>query len=125
MNIGKTLVFVNGVLFVGFGLGFIIAPGFFLKLFTDTTLSLPSAVIDVRATYGGLGLGVGVWLLLCFKDNVRLGLLGSLVVLASIILGRTIGLIVDGNPNIFMFVFLGAEMVFFLAALYALKSTKI
>ena len=125
MNIGKTLVFVNGVLFVGFGLGFIIAPGFFLKLFTETTLSLPSAVIDVRATYGGLGLGVGVWLLLCFKDNVRLGLLGSLVVLASIILGRTIGLIVDGNPNVFMFVFLGAEMVFFLAALYALKSTKI
>ena len=125
MKIGKTLVFVNGVLFVGFGLGFIISPGFFLKLFTETTLSLSSAVIDVRATYGGLGLGVGVWLLLCFKDNVRLGLLGSLVVLASIILGRTIGLIVDGNPNIFMFVFLGAEMVFFLAALYALKSTKI
>jgi hypothetical protein len=122
VDFGKVLVFVNGVLFIGFGLGFIVAPSFFSSLFTGATLSPSSALIDVRSTYGALGLGVGVWLLFCFKDNVRLGLVGSLVVLASIIVGRVAGLIVDGNPNTFMYVFLGAEVVFFLATLYVVRS---
>jgi len=124
VRFGKVLVFVNGVLFVGFGLGFMAAPVFFSGLFTGGVFSTTSAIIDVRATYGGLGLGLGFWFLLCSKENIRLGLQGSLVVLASIILGRVVGLIMDGGPNMFMFVFLGAEVVFFLAALYAIKGKQ-
>lgn len=124
MRFGKTLVFVNGVLFVGFGLGFMAAPSFFSGLFTGGVLSTTSAIIDIRATYGGLGLGLGLWFLLCSKENVRLGLLGSVVVLASIILGRVAGLIVDGSPNIFMFAFLGAEAAFFVAAVHALRDAS-
>jgi len=123
VKFGKWLVLVNGVLFVGFGLGFIVAPSYFSGLFTGGTFTTASAAIDVRATYGGLGLGVGIWLLLCLKRNVRLGLLGSLVVLASIVFGRTVGLVADGNPNNFMFVFLVAEVAFLVATLYALRKT--
>jgi len=122
MNFGNLLVAVNGVLFVGFGLGFIVAPGFFTGLFTGGVLSTPSAAIDMRATYGGLGLGIGIWLLLCAKENVRVGLLGSLFVLASIILGRIVGLVVDGSPTGYMYIFLGAEVLFLLLVIYALRS---
>lgn len=124
MSFDKGLVFVNGVLFVGFGLGFMAAPNFFTGLFTGGVLTTSSAIIDVRATYGGLGLGLGLWLLLCAKENVRLGLLGSLVVLASIILGRVVGLVADGSPNMLMYVFLVAEAVFVLATLYALRTAR-
>lgn len=124
MRLGRALVIVNGVLFAGFGLGFMAAPSFFSGLFTGGVFSTPSAIIDVRATYGGLGLGLGLWLLLCSKEHVRLGLVGSLIVLTSIMLGRVAGLIVDGNPNSFMLVFLGAEVAFVLATLYALNGTK-
>ena len=95
MRLGRALVIVNGVLFAGFGLGFMAAPSFFSGLFTGGVFSTPSAIIDVRATYGGLGLGLGLWLLLCSKEHVRLGLVGSLIVLTSIMLGRVAGLIVD------------------------------
>lgn len=119
MNAAKRLVLVNGMLFVGFGLGFIAAPGFFWESFTGDVFTSSSAAIDVRATHGGLGLGVGISLLLCAKDNVRLGLLGSLIVLGSIICGRVVGLIADDNPNSFMYIFLLGEAALFLAGIFA------
>lgn len=124
MKFAKRLVLINGVLFVGFGLGFLIAPVFFSSLFTGGTLTTSSAAIDLRATYGGLGLGIGVWFLLCAKSNVRLGVLGAIAVLASIVIGRVIGLVVDGAPNMFMYVFLLAEVVFLLASLFALRKVS-
>jgi hypothetical protein len=121
VKFAKALVVVNGILFVGFGLGFIVAPSFFSSFFTGGVPATSSAAIDLRATYGGLGLGTGVWFLLCAKSNLRLGVLGAIAVLASIVLGRVIGLAVDGTPNIFMYLFLLAEVVFLLASLFALK----
>lgn len=124
MKFSNGLVLVNGILFIGFGLGFILAPVFFFTLFTDGQLTTPSAIIDVRATYGGLGLGLGIWLITCAKRNIRLGLVGSLIVLAAIVIGRITGIALSGHANTFMYVFLAAELAFFLATWYALRMSN-
>lgn len=124
MIFGKALVLVNGILFIGFGLGFILAPVLFTNLFTGGHFTTPSAIIDVRATYGGLALGLGIWLVICANQNVRLGLVGSFAILASLILGRVTGIALDGGANIFMHIFLAAEVLFLLATWFALRCTK-
>lgn len=124
MKFDRALVLVNGILFVGFGLGFIFAPVFFFALFTGGHFTTPSAIIDMRATYGGLALGLGSWLVICAKQNVGLGLLGSFVVLAAVIVGRLTGIALDGGANLFMYLFLAAELLFFLATWYALRLGK-
>lgn len=124
MQFGKTLVLVNGILFISFGLGFMLAPVFFSSLFTGAQLSTSSAIIDVRATYGGLSLGLGIWLIICAKQHIRLGLVGSFTVLASLIIGRITGIVLDGGANMFMYLFLAAEVLFFLVTWYALRIIK-
>jgi hypothetical protein len=121
MKFAKYLILVNGILFVVFGLSFVFAPTALFEPATGSPLATPSAVIDVRATYGGLGLGTGIWFLVCFRHSIRLGLLGSLALFASIVIGRCVGLAVDGNPTDHMLGFLGLEVAFLLATLYALK----
>lgn len=124
MKFDRALVFVNGILFIGFGLGFILAPVFFFALFTGGEFTTSSAIIDARATYGGLALGLGIWLVICSKQDVRLGLLGSFVVLAAVIVGRITGVALDGGANLFMYLFLAAEVLFFLATWYAFRLGK-
>ena len=124
MNFGKALVLTNGILFIGFGLGFLFSPVFFYNLFTGGAFTTSSAAIDVRSTYGGLALGLGIWLLIASKQNVHLGLQGALAVLASLVVGRVMGISFDGSPNMFMHVFLAAEVVFLFATLYALRKSR-
>lgn len=101
MKFSNGLVLVNGILFIGFGLGFILAPVFFFTLFTDGQLTTPSAM-----------------------RNIRLGLVGSLIVLAAIVIGRITGIALSGHANTFMYVFLAAELAFFLATWYALRMSN-
>lgn len=124
MKFSQALVLVNGILFIGFGLGFVIAPVYFSTLFTGAHFATPSAIIDVRATYGGMALGLGIWLVVCARQHVRLGLLGSLAVLVSIVTGRLVGIVLDGGANVFMYVFLVAELLFLLATWYAWRANK-
>lgn len=126
MTFPRILLWVNCALFVAFGVGFIGAPGFLSTLITGGAPSISSALIDMRATYGGMGLGVGLFFAFCARQpsSVRLGLIASLLVLGSIAAGRLIGIVVDGSPNAFMFVLLVAEMLFVALVMVAIKSSK-
>lgn len=121
MTFNKALVLVNGILFIGFGLGFMTAPVYFSALFTGAQLTTASAIIDVRATYGGMALGLGIWLVVCARQHIRLGLIGAFAVLTSIVLARLVGIVLDGGANGFMYAFLAAEVLFLLATSYALR----
>jgi hypothetical protein len=106
------LLWFTAVSFVGFGIGFIVAPGYFADLLTGASPTEPSAITDMRATYGGVAFGVGVFVGICARraEWVRLGLVVSFLVVASIGAARLVGIIVDGSPNGFMIVFLGLEI---------------
>lgn len=123
MDFARFLVWLNCVLFVGFGLGFMLAPEALAALVTGSAPATSSAMIDMRATYGGLALGLATLFGLCARDPryVRLGLQGVLSVMVALVVGRLLGIALDGSPNIFMFVLLAAEVV--MAGLSVLAQT--
>ena len=125
MKFPKTLLWINALLFILFGIGFILAPQFLSQLITGATPSTTSALTDMRATYGGTSFGIGLFFGLCARQpsSLRMGLTASLLILASIAGGRFVGILIDGSPNYFMFVLLVAEILFVGLIVAALKQT--
>lgn len=119
------LLWVNGVLFIVFGVCFAAAPAFFAEALTGAAPGTPSALIDMRATYGGTAIGAGLFFgfCACQPGSVRLGLLASLFLLGGIAGARIVGFVVDGSPNLFMPLLLGAELLFVALIMGALRQT--
>ncbi len=106
------LLWIVCVSFVGFGLAFTFVPKEVAELVTGTAPSEPSGLIDMRATYGGVAIGMGVFLGLCARRRewTRVGLIFSMLVLAAIGAARIVGIVADGSPNGFMLAFLALEI---------------
>jgi len=123
MKFAKYLVWVNCALFVAFGLGFTFAPTVLASIVTGSEPASPSAVIDMRATYGGMALGLASLFWLCAKDpqTVYIGVRGVLGVMIFLSLSRLFGIIIDGSANTFMYLLLGAEVVMAILAAAALR----
>lgn len=98
---------------MAFGLGFAFAPEALADLVTGDAPTAASAVTDMRATYGGVAIGLGLFYGLCARrpEWVRLGLIASLMVVASIGATRLGGIVADGSPNAFMVIFLASELL--------------
>ena len=113
MKIEKLLVRLTAVFFLVYGVLFALFPALYSDLVTGSVPSTASGLIDMRATYGGMAIAVGIVMLL-LANNVKtlsLGLLTMIVVLLAMAFTRTIGIIVDGNPNGLMYTYLAAEIV--------------
>ncbi|MBK8941977.1 MAG: DUF4345 family protein [Polyangiaceae bacterium] len=85
--------------------------------------STPSEAINLRATWGGTGLGLGAfaaWLPAARPwRRFALGLIGW--TMASIALARALGFVLDGNPNALQWVWLVAEIVIAAGCVLALR----
>lgn len=121
---GKLVLIFGGLFTAIFGLSFIFAPHMFFEMYTGGNLSTSSAAIDVRSTYGGFSLGIGLFLLYCSQNNVRNGLIMSLLALLGIIPSRLLGYTLDGSPTDYMHIFLGLEILLLVLTLVALRKTK-
>ncbi len=77
---------------------------------------------DMRATYGGMSLAVGVMLLLLAQSDVRLGLVSVLLLMVCMAAGRSYGLYVDAHANTVMYVYLLLEAVAAMLAVMLLLS---
>jgi hypothetical protein len=123
MKFATNLLRVNAALFIAFGACFIVAPEFFADALTGSEPWTTSATIDMRATYGGMGLGIGLafWFLARQRETVIAGLVGALLVLAATAMARMIGFVADGSPNMPMLLLFGAEVLFVALAASALK----
>jgi hypothetical protein len=123
MKYATNLLRVNAVLFVVFGICFVVAPEFFAYELTGSEPWTSSALIDMRATYGGMGLGIGLvfWFLARQRETVIAGLVGSFLVLGATAIARGIGFFADGAPNAFMLGLFGAEVLFVVLSASALK----
>lgn len=120
------LLWINSVMFVLFGAAFIIAPEFISALATHSTPSTPSAVTDMRATYGGMALGLGFFFGFCAMRSSAssVGLMASALVLGFIATGRLVGIIVDGSLNWFMLILFATEIFFAVVAIVTLKKIE-
>jgi hypothetical protein len=88
----------------------------------DMVLTAPTAVMDFRATYGGMLLGFTAFFAICaiYQEYFRIGLIAQALSFGGLAFGRGIGLIFDGTPKNLMIYFIVAEIVAVLVAIYCL-----
>lgn len=110
---GKLVVLLTAAIFFIYGLLFIVFPAETFKYVTGGAVSSTSGVTDMRATYGGMSVGVGV--ILCIlgmnQKTIKLGLVSVSVLMLGMAAGRLIGIVYDGNPNTYMYVYLALELI--------------
>ena len=107
----RVLVVLGALIFLGFGLWLFCIPEALAGI--GIVLETPEARIDVRATYGGLELGIATFLFLCASRNewLRLGLMATACGIAGLGLGRLGGIALEGEGTSLMWFFLGLEVV--------------
>lgn len=113
MVFARLIVYLNAVVFALYGLVFIFVPELMASFVTDGSPSTASGVIDMRATYGGMSLAVGL-LLFHFAGRTELVAVGLLLVVVTMLcmaVGRVVGIVLDGSANTLMFVYLALELV--------------
>ncbi len=109
-----TKVFVHSVavFFTLYGIAFALIPEFMLQLVIGTNETTSTGLIDIRATYGGMSLAVGMllhWLALQ-RTQVNLALPFILLLMLAMALPRMLGMAVDGEPNGVMYLYLTLEL---------------
>lgn len=120
----KLVVLLTAVVFLLYGLAFLVLPTYVLQLVTEGSVSSSSGIIDIRATYGGMSVGVGVILLLLTTQGVetlRVGVWSVFILMSGMAVGRVIGIVLDGEPNIVMYIYLGLEVAVSTFALFLLR----
>lgn len=126
MLFARILLTVQGVALMGFGLAYFIKPQEMANL-TGMLLMAPAAVTDVRAYYGGLQLGLGVFMLLALArlDLLRPALSLLVLIYAAVALGRLSGLWLDGGEqqtfNLYAMIF---EILSSILAFLALRGLR-
>jgi hypothetical protein len=109
MKVQKTtLIFYIAGFFI-FGIPAIVVPEWFSQAL-GYNLTLKGSLMEFIAAYGGLIIGVGIYLLYCLKTNIKSGLVAVLIVMGSLFLGRIIGYGIEREINQVQLVFLGIEI---------------
>jgi hypothetical protein len=123
MKLARLLLWANAACFLIFGASFLIAPAAMAHLLTGATPASPITLIDIRATYGGMALGIGIFFAFCARrlPTVRIGLVASLLVASGIVFGRLAGIVVDGSPNAAMIALLAGDSLFIVLFAIALR----
>ena len=104
---------LTGLIFLGFGVACVIAPAQVLEAATGATMQHPVGLIDLRATYGGMSLGVAVilFVLASSRATLRAGLWGVMAVMLGMAGGRVVGIILSPESNWVMSIYLALEVV--------------
>lgn len=119
----KLLIQITAAVFLVYGVAFVSIPIQMIEWVTGAGLSSSSAVIDVRATYGGMSLAVSVVLFILSKkqSTIGLGLVTVALFMFCMAFGRLIGIWLDGSANWQMYLYLALEVFVLVIALILLK----
>ncbi len=112
MSIEVMLVRLNGLVFLLYGLAFSVFPEALSRLVAGTAPGTVSGVMDMRATYGGMSVAVGILLLVLAsgRKTVRQGLVAVMLLMLCMAAGRLLGMVMDGAGNTVMWVYLVLEI---------------
>ena len=81
-----------------------------------------SALVDFRATYGGMTAAVGAAIFYLYSINqYRACLVLAVPILMGMAFTRTIGLFTEGGGNTFMYLYLALELLGSALAFYAMR----
>ena len=123
----KLLIYATAVFFLLYGIGFILFPAEMAVWVTGVSPSDGSATIDFRATYGGAQFAIGFVLLLIVKvrNDMNLALTMVAILLLSMAIARFTGIVIDGEPNLIMHIYLAAELTFGTLAWWLKRRLKV
>ena len=122
MPFARIYLRIFGAMSIGFGLVYLFAPGGLTDAAGFGALA-PGGLTDVRATYGGLQLGMGAFLLWAATEESRVPMALVLVALSigAVGLSRALGLALDGSMNPFHTSGLITEILLTAFTLYVLR----
>ena len=122
MKLAKAELLVAALVFLTFGLGFLIVPVEWAAV-VDIVIPTPMARTDFRATYGGFEIGMGVFLAACALRAhwLRPGLVALTSVAAGFGAGRLVGIMAEGTASSLMLIFVVLEWTIALVTLYVLR----
>lgn len=122
MKFSRIYLGLMGAMTLCFGLIYLFAPQGMLDSAGFGAVA-PGGITDVRATYGGLQIGIGAFLLWAAGDEgrVRTGLLFVAIAIGAVGTSRAIGLALDGEANSFHLSALPFEASITLLSLFLLS----
>ena len=111
LHFSKGILALSAAAFIGIGIAFVVFPEYLLgRVGIDAPHGSP--LTDIRAVYGGLDLGIGLFLLYCLiRSEVQLGLVASAMILWCLVGSRLVGVAADGEQN--AITFYTVKMLFF------------
>ncbi len=125
MTLAKFVVLLAAAFFLFYGLAFTAAPGAMSLMVTGAEPEGVSALVDFRATYGGMTVAVGVAMFYLYSiGQVRVCLIVVAMVLLGMAAGRSLGMLVDGPGNFLMTLYLVLEIGGAALALYAMRGLE-
>lgn len=117
--LGRIVLALTSLMHLGFGIAYTFWPVKMASL-TKYELTAPLAVTEMRAFYGGLELGLAVFLGICAirTDWIIPGLTATVLIYGGIIVARSIGMALDSSTNRFLLKIIAVEaLTCFLAGL--------
>lgn len=109
----KQFIRINSIVFLLYGLGFMFFPEAFSQYVTDAIPLSKSALIDMRATYGGMSIGFAIllWYMGSNRTTLKLGVMAVNLVVGGMAFGRIVGIIIDSSANQMMYIYLLLEIL--------------
>ena len=122
MNLQSFVIYFAAAFFFLYGLAFTVFPEGMAYLVTESEPRGISALVDFRATYGGMTAAVGATLFYLHSINqIRPSLVIIIFVLIGMAIARTFGLLVEGEGNFMMYLYLLLEVAGSALAWFALQ----
>lgn len=124
MRFARWSLWFGAVVFLGLGF-LVVADPSTLSVSSGIEIPTPVARLEVRSG-GGLYIGIGLFFAMAARQDglLRIGLVAQLAMMAGLVIGRIIGIFVDGSPGMFSVFWLGLESLMCVVALIALSGLK-
>ena len=127
MKFGMILCMINAVIFIVYGIFYMLVPAAMSTYVTDSIPSTTSALIDMRAIYGGMAVAIGIVLALLSlkKETLRIAIKILMIFMITMASGRMLGVVLDASANIKMYYYLISEVLIAIICVFWLKLVKV
>jgi uncharacterized protein YjeT (DUF2065 family) len=117
---------LNAFIFFVYGIFYMLIPAAMSTYVTQSIPTTSSALIDMRAIYGGMSIAIGIVLAILSLKNktLRIAIMILMVFMITMASGRLLGLVLDTGANNKMYYYLISEVLIAMVCGIWLKRIK-